>query len=95
MAEKKKRTRKSTKKADYDAMLLKAVNDALGGYRKANWEMQLRILAIQLLLQEQGLMTAGDVETKFEELRKRFQPTQRAFEAEMRRILESYDGPKQ
>ena len=95
MPQSKKRNRKPKKSADSDYSLLKAVNDVLGEYREVQWEMQLRILATQSLLQQQGLMTARDVEAKFQELKERFQPTQEAFEAEMRRLLEAYDGPKQ
>ena len=83
------------KRPDSQQATLDAINIASAELRQKIWDVRLRLLAIQSLLQERGIVTAREVEACFEELRERLKPRKEAYEAEMLRILQSYEGRKQ
>ena len=71
--------------------------------RRAN-ELALRVMALQTLLQQAGHFSATTVEERIEEIRKLWEPMlqkrlsdlfEKEGQSELRRLLESYEGPKQ
>lgn len=88
----KKRSKKRFSQSKFNDSMMAAVNAALAEHNQAIFRMQLRLLAMQTVLQEKGALAFAEVEAHFQELERRLTPTEEGLQEERLRLLRAFDG---